>query len=240
MKSQSALEFLTIVAVGLIILVISSAIGYDYINSYVSSSNTIKARQTTNSIISAANLVYSQGVGAQTRVAVTFPSGLIRNRTYISNKEVNLRFEEFGVRDAFTSSKIEISGTLPLVQGSTYIYARMTAKGPVLFMDSETALITVELFNDSARNNQDVSFSTGDTVYYTVNIYDFDGNPIIRDIDIQVYKEDMSATNYYSSATGSSILGQFTILESGDNGYWLFSAMDEELKTVGTKLFNKS
>lgn len=237
MKSQSAIEFLTIIGLGLIILALTSSIGFDYIDAYVGSTTTIKARQAGNNVASAASLVYSQGVGAQTKLAVTFPSGILRNRTYIGNQEVNIRFEDYGYRDAHVYSDNSFEGSLPLIQGSTYVYAKMTSDGPIVFLNSAASYIIVDMYSDSGRTVESSNFTTGDTIYYNATVYDFDGNPISRSLDASIYSPDGTYSGHTTTATASTISGQYTV--SGADGYWLISVLDTELNIVGTALFNK-
>ena len=61
MKNQSAIEFMSVIALGLTLIAVASFFGAEYIVSYFKDIDVINARQTIESIVSSTNLVYAQG-----------------------------------------------------------------------------------------------------------------------------------------------------------------------------------
>ena len=116
MKSQSAIEFLSIVSLGMIILVITSYMGYSYVNNYFFDTNSLNAKQTAKITASAANLIYAQGLNASSKVSVKIPYNILRNRTYINEKEINIRFSD-PPRDAIGFAAANMTGAFPLKEG---------------------------------------------------------------------------------------------------------------------------
>lgn len=242
MKSQSALEFITIVGFGLIIIAVSSYFGVDYILSYQDSINAINAEQMVNSIVSAVNFVYSQGVGSQTKVFVTNPAKILLNRTYINGSEINLRFfSKSSPKDVFGKAAVNITGSIPIYEGRFTLYAKMsTNRTAILLIDAPVSYITVNLFNNSGRTQHDNNFTAGETVYYSAFLYDFNDSAVDSNIEVNVYKPDMSqfGSVVSTSTTSGSYNGSFA-LTGNNTGSWLVSVTETNVSIIGTTLFNK-
>ena len=242
MKTQSALEFMTIIGVGLALLAIISAIGTDYIFSYFNNIDMINARQTVSNIIAASSLVYSQGMGAQTKIAITIPSKMIRNFTYMSGQEVNLRFGHTkNPTDVFKDAGVNISGTIPLLGGKHYLYVRMA---PSFFNASKTEIhvylgnsdysyIGVQTFNDSASNNPSENFSTTQTIYFNIIVVNQTDYPKEPFVDLKVYAMNGSAVKQDSFKLDLSETYSMNLTVPGN---YLISVEVPEVNAVGTHL----
>ncbi|MCD6575951.1 MAG: hypothetical protein J7K73_02210 [Nanoarchaeota archaeon] len=237
MKSQSAIEFMSIVALGLVLIGIASFFGVDYITSYFSDINVVNAQQVVEGLISSINLVYAQGVGATTKVYVTIPSNLDRSGTYIYGDEVTLRFRDGSVHDVYKTTKVNVYGSIPLNPGRVTLTVKMTEYGAIVFVNDHTiSSIVVEVYNDSSYQNQDNTFSPGETVYYSFYLanesYDFSAS---SDVNLTIYYPNgtiattsvVSVTNAYS---GSYVVGNAL-------GRWVISAMIPDSKVIGAAVF---
>jgi len=233
MKSQSALEFMTIIAIGLMLISISSFFGYDYIFSYFDNVNTINTRQTLSTIISAVNLVYSQGIGAQTRAVVMIPSKTDPSYTYISGKEINFRLSG-RVRDIHGSTATNILGSLPKGEGETTLYFKMTPEGAIIFLDSPVSYVILKTFNDSARTNPDTSFNVSDIVYYSAEFKNFSDSNIDADLVVNIYYPNSTLYLNESGTSSNGVYqGSFVVSEKGP---WLISLVVPEVNIFSTKL----
>lgn len=237
MKSQSALEFMSIVALGLILIGIASFFGVDYITSYFSDINVVNAQQVVESLISSINLVYAQGVGATTKVYVNIPNNLDRSGTYIYMGEVNLRFRDGGIHDVYKTTKVNVYGSIPLNPGKATLTVKITEYGAVVFVDDhEISGVVVDVYNDTSHYNQDNIFSPGETVYYGIYLanesYGFSGS---SDVNLTIYYPNgtiattsiISVTNSYS---GSYVVGDVL-------GRWIISAMIPDSRIIGAAVF---
>jgi len=261
MKSQSALEFMTIVGIGLIILAVTSALGVQSITSYSSDINTINARQTVNNLISATKLVYSQGIDSQTKVFVTVPDGVVQNRTYLYDGEINYRFEDIGVRDYFQRVGIKTYGLLPTSSGKTTITIRMLPgvtfesimpgieTGAFFFLDEQDiSIILVETYNDSVCDNvnsditlcYDKNFSSTKNVSVLFTVFGFEGTThtwVDELVELSVFRPDGSLF-FREEYTESYVYVELNMENaSGYPGAWLVSIMDPKTRAVGTTMF---
>jgi hypothetical protein len=236
MRNQSALEFMTIVATGLLLLVVASYFGYNYIINYTQDIDALNARQMSNNLVSAVNLVYSQGVGAKTRISFTVPNNLVLNRTYASNREINVRFGD-PPADAVGVPAVTVYGTLPTRAGPNALYVEMKSDGAELRIEDAISLLKVVTYSDAAHTIRNGNFTRGNTVYYSVRIEDFSGNATNANLSISVYKPDMSISGYGTSGSSNGFFNNSFVLNAGDStGYWLVSALQDSERIIGTKL----
>jgi hypothetical protein len=232
-KNQSALEFMTIVAVGLVLVSLSSYFGYDYIFSYFDSINAINARQTATTLTSAVNLVYSQGLGAQTRAVILIPTKLDQSQTYISGKEINLRVSN-RLKDIHEHAAVNMAGAIPINEGEITAYVKMTPGKAVVFYDMPISYVLIDAFSDSSRTNLSDSFNVSNTVYYTIALKDFEEVNIDSDIAVNVYYPNSTLYTTQSVSTSSGFYnGSFVASQTGS---WLISTYVPEVGLIGTKL----
>ena len=237
MKSQAALEFMSIIAVGLTLIAVASFFGVDYITSYFSDINVINAKQTADNILSSTNLVYAQGVGATTKVYVNLPSNLVRDRTYVYGKEINLRFMDGEMRDLYRNTKVNVYGSIPLNPGRVALTIKMFSDGAYLFVNEhDIAIVYVRTFNDSNYANFDDNFSVGDTIYYEINLADINLAAKSSNVNIAIYKPDGNLFDGKNVFVNGEYKGNFSATEKG---HWIISAM-LPTKVVGTSVFEVS
>jgi len=237
LKAQSALEFMTVVALGLILISIASFFGVDYITSYFTDINSINARQTIESLVSAINLVYAQGVGAQTKVFVTLPNGIQRSNSYISGNQINIRFSDGVERDVFRTTNLRVLGTLPLNPGRTPMIVKMESIGAVIgIAEHDVCFIYALTYSDSSYNNIEDNFSVGSTVYYLIYLEDVNGNSVDSNLNIKIYNPQREVfIDFNTSTTNGYYNGSFVPNAAGD---WLISALNIDTNVVGTALIN--
>lgn len=245
-KSQSAIEFMSMVGIGLILIAITSFIGADYISSYFTDINIINGEQTVETIVAASSLVYSQGIGAQTRISVTLPSNIARNFTYISGREVNLRLQQQGTQDLFKETGVNISGTLPLTSGKNYLYIKMvpssnpdSAQGEVkVYLDDPVySYIGVQTY--SYNGSQYVfssNFSINETGYFKIQVTDINDSQLSPEVELNVY-----------NSAGTPIIEELITVDHNEyynlsdidmTGTYLISVRVPDVNAVGTKIFH--
>jgi hypothetical protein len=239
MRAQSAIEFLSIVSMGLILLAVVSGLGYDYFTGYFRDVNPIKTTQTINRLMTATNLVYTQGVGSQTKVILDLPPGIIINRTYLDKKEINIRYESSdGTKDALAVLPYNISGTLPTREGPAVVYATLSGDGTVIKMDANISSITIKLYNSTG--SEKYNFTTGNTIRYNITLSMLNGTAINGNITIRIFRPNMTNVLETSVQTsGGYYSNTYTLPAGSSNGYWLFSVMEKINEGIGTKLFYK-
>lgn len=264
MKSQSALEFMTIVGIGLIILAVTSALGVQSITSYSSDINTINARQTVNSMISATKLVYSQGINSQTNVFVNVPENVIKNRTYLYNGEINYRFEDMSTRDYFQKTGISTYGLIPTISGKSTITIRMLLgdvfsenmpgikTGAFYYLDdNDISLALVETYFFNGTENQidnttyylpEKNFSSEKSPTIRFILIGFNSTskihePVNETVVLSIYRPDSSLFfREEYTAMGASVFIDMQN-STGYPGHWLVSLMDPKTEAVATTLF---
>ncbi|MDD5182463.1 MAG: hypothetical protein PHC66_04855 [Candidatus Nanoarchaeia archaeon] len=236
MKAQSAIEFLSVIALGLILLIVTSYLGYNYVSGYFFDTNGMNAKQMVSVTTSAANLVYSQGLNASTKVTINVPGDIVRNRTYIHDQEINIRFSD-PPRDAIGQPAASIYGTMPVKPGLNVLYLQMTSEGVKLKIDDNVAFVGVKTYNDSGYLYENDTFSAGATLYYQVVLEHFNGTAVDSAIDISYYDSNSSLI---SSASESTVNGIYngTISVIGNTGHQLISVSIASEKVLGTALFN--
>lgn len=119
-KSQAAVEIIIILAFILIILLALISLNQDLMDSFSGQLNANKAKITVNDLGDAAQQVYQQGVGAQTRVFVTIPKGV--SSSSISDHTLRITLGEGGnKRDVYRNVDFQIAGNIPMQQGNHWI-----------------------------------------------------------------------------------------------------------------------
>ena len=245
MKNQSAIEFMSVIALGLTLIAIASFFGADYIISYFKDIDLINARQSVDSIVSTTSLVYAQGVGATSKVSLNLPNSIQRNRTYIYGKEINIRlYDGTSVKDVFRNTKVDVYGSIPLRGGRISLTVRMYSgggypNGAVLFVnDQDISLVYVRTCNDSNCNQYKDSFNSGDTIYYGIFLADSNFNGKSGNVNVAIYSEDGKL--YHSQDVyipSSGYIGNITI---NTPGHYLLSVMLPDTRIIGTSLFDVS
>ncbi len=242
-KSQSAIEFMTIVALGIILIGVASFFGADYITSYLSDSNIVNARQTINSITSSSNIVYAQSIGAQKRFTVRIPRGIKREGTYISSNRINIRFENGGTKDIFRETKPEIFGSLPTIPGNIKLTVEMLQEGEhnprgayIYIEDFDVSMIFVGTYTNESFKTEDFSrnFKVEDDVFYKIILQNDEKELVNSDLDIKIYNLDGNQEQTLTSETSNGFFtGDFQPTQSG---IWLISVMIPETRNIGTAL----
>ncbi len=236
MKSQTAIEFMSIVALGLTLIAITSFFGVDYITSYFRDIDSINAQQTVDTISSSINLVYAQGAGAVTKAYINLPNGIDRSGTYLYKDEINLRLSGKHSKDVYKTTKIRVYGAIPLNPGRVTLSVEMVQPigAAVVFVnDHNPSGVFVEVYNDSSRTMVDNTFSGGDTVYYTITLSDENFNLRRGDspVNMTIYYPNKTIAESYVANVHDYYLNNYTL--PSINGTWIISAMIPDSRIVG-------
>lgn len=246
MKSQAALEFMTIVALGLILIGAASFFGVDYIYTHLRDTNIHTTKQNINNIISGINIVYAQGIGAKTEVFVNIPEGVDRSNTYVYGNMINYRLNGQRAIDVNQNSKINVFGAIPTQQGRYTIFIvldeeeDMGIEGALLFVkDADISSMLVLTMNDSYSSGKfQNEFEVNDDVYLLISLFKENFELIGREIELNVYYPNR--TLYFNETI--NVLGEIpgfekNIMNVQEEGMWLISAMDPNSKIIGTAYF---
>ncbi len=238
MKSQSAIEFMSVIMIGLVLIAVASYFGVDYITSYFGDMNIINAKQTVDTIVSSTNLVYAQGVDAQTQIFVTIPSGIVRSKTYVYGDEIHIRFKNGNIKDFYKNTRVDVFGSLPLNPGKVSLKIRMTEDGAFLFIaDHDISLVYVRTFNTSSHTDYVDNFSVGDTAYFGVALMDINNNYKNSVVNLIIYRPNGTILAEENVTVNGIFYSDFVVDEVGT---WLISAMIPETKVIGTALVKVS
>jgi uncharacterized protein (UPF0333 family) len=124
MKSQVAIEYLSIIVVGLVILI--PVIGYlnEMYISYKDDNRISMARTTVTKLGDYANWVFSQGPPAKKTIEIYLPDGI--EEISFSNNTINFRLKTLsGLTDVFYQTIAPINGNLP--DSSGYYFVSLVA-----------------------------------------------------------------------------------------------------------------
>jgi hypothetical protein len=123
MRGQAAFEYMLVVIIVLAFLVPMWAYIIDINNDAGDELTLSYAKNAVEKIVSASDLVYTQGPPAKVRLSVFIPQGIesynITNRTIILNV-VNFA----GRTTVFSTSRARLNGTLPAGSGNYWIEVR--------------------------------------------------------------------------------------------------------------------
>jgi hypothetical protein len=123
-RSQVAVEYLVIMAFVLLILLGLISLNQGLLDSFGGQFRASKARIAIDDLADAADSVYIQGVGAQTRVFISLPKGI--NTTLISNHTLllSLNAPDSGRNDIYRNLNFPVNGFLPREEGNYWITVR--------------------------------------------------------------------------------------------------------------------
>lgn len=119
-KAQVAVEFVIIFAFILVILLALIAVNQDLVTSINSQLRAAKAKVTINDLSEAAQRVYQQGVGAQTKVFVSIPSGVVNTQVLNQTLLITLAGTT-AERDVYGNLNFQVSGFIPSEEGNYWI-----------------------------------------------------------------------------------------------------------------------
>lgn len=92
----------------------------------------IEMENALETMISTADYVYSMGPGSERTILVFFPQAYVPNESYVSGKEISLKFYLRGeLREASRVSKANLTGELPSFFGRRQVKFTMTEFGYV-------------------------------------------------------------------------------------------------------------
>lgn len=120
MKAQAAMEYLTIVAVGLIIITPMIIYLNDMYLAYSDENKISLAKITVNKISDSANWVFSQGSPAKVTIEIFIPEGV--ESISFTNNTVNFAVRtKSGIVDVYDTTIMPIYGTLNPKSGYYFI-----------------------------------------------------------------------------------------------------------------------
>lgn len=128
-KGQTALEYLIIFT---FILAAIIPLAWLATQNVQESKTFIEVENALEIMISSADSVYSFGPGSEKVVTVYFPQAYVPDESYISGKEISLKFYFRGeIREASRVSRANLTGELPTFSGRRQVKFTMTEFGYV-------------------------------------------------------------------------------------------------------------
>jgi len=123
MRGQAALEYMAMIGILLAILLPLSA--YVWKNNSASSSIQ-QATIAADSMAGTANSLWGSGPGAKNRINVYFPPGYNATGSSLSGNTIRLKINTAaGPSDVVSTTKANITGTLPNSPGNAYLDMEM-------------------------------------------------------------------------------------------------------------------
>ena len=128
-KGQAAFEYLIIFIFILAAVIPLSIIATQNIQD---SRTLIEMENALETMISTADSVYSLGPSSEKTIMVFFPQAYVPNESYISGKEISLKFYLRGeLREASRASRANLTGEVPSFFGRRLVKFTMTEYGYV-------------------------------------------------------------------------------------------------------------
>ncbi|MFC1800573.1 LamG-like jellyroll fold domain-containing protein, partial [Nanoarchaeota archaeon] len=152
-KSQAATEMLIILSVALLILLIIMVANNKVLTGTSGKIESTKARSALDTLATASEMVYQQGVGSRTRVFVSIPDEI--GSFNITNQTLSMQIHPGGdFSDIYRTFDFNLSmlGTLPTTEGGHWIYVE-SVEGSVQFSSNIT--ITPECGNNVKDAGED-------------------------------------------------------------------------------------
>ncbi len=123
MKAQAAFEYMLVVMIALSFLVPLWTYSMTVKNEASDELKLSYAKSATETLASAADLVYSQGAPAKVRVTVFIPEGV--QEANITNQTIMLRVAYTGGNTGvFSISRARLNGTIPTRRGTYWMEVR--------------------------------------------------------------------------------------------------------------------
>lgn len=123
-RSQVAVEYLVIMAFVLVILIGIISLNQGLMDSFGGQFQASKARIAVDDLADAADSVYTQGVGAQTRVFVSIPSGVTSSAVSNRTIQLSLTAPSNGRNDIYRNLNFQVNGFLPTQEGNYWLTVR--------------------------------------------------------------------------------------------------------------------
>lgn len=118
MKAQSAVEYLIIVSVALLIIIPFLAYVNQSFSNYKENSRIIQAKNAVKKLGEAADFVYSQGPPAKLTIRVCIPEGV---QSISFDKQILFKVKtSAGISDIFYETIGEVNGTISTKSGCYY------------------------------------------------------------------------------------------------------------------------
>lgn len=123
-KAQVAVEFMVLMAFILIILMGIIALNQGMLDSFTGQFRGEKARLVVGDLADAAESVYLQGVGAQTRVLISVPSGVAFSQVSNNTLRMSMQDRTGHSSDIYRNTKFVVNGFIPTEEGDHWITVR--------------------------------------------------------------------------------------------------------------------
>lgn len=124
MKAQSAVEYL--ILIGMVLLIITPLAAYIWQQNEIGT-RLRQGQIAVNSIAATADNIYAQGSGAKTTVGIVFPSGYRYSESNLANKTIQIRVvTPAGYNDLVATTKANVTGSLPTTSGYKLLKFELT------------------------------------------------------------------------------------------------------------------
>ena len=120
-RSQSAVELIIILAIGLVLLIAVFEIFFNANTSFSGQLEAKKAKATVDALADAAEMVHQQGVGSRTRIYTAIPDNV--NYVNLTNGLISMNLYTGGnSRDVYRTLSFNVSGSVPKEEGNLFLY----------------------------------------------------------------------------------------------------------------------
>jgi hypothetical protein len=218
-RAQAATEFLIILAAALVVLLVILEVSTETLSSAGSEIRHRKAQNAIDEIADAAELVYQQGVGAKTKVYVSFPNTI--NTVSITDQTIAITFKGTGQDPVYRNVGFSLNGSIPSDEGFYWI----TVEAKESVVDISTSFTSTTQTSPPAGPDTTppgpvtslINQSAGDSwIYWTwTNPSDSDFNSAIIYLD---GTNVVNTSNTFYNSTGLTNETEYTVtIHTKDN-----------------------
>ena len=119
-KSQVSAEYIIIISLIFSVLLIIAAIDLEILSSGAERFRITRAKHALDELASAAELVYQEGRGAQTKVYLSLPRNVLASS--VRNQTLTINLSAMGSdRSIFRKLDFNVSGTIPTEAGAYWL-----------------------------------------------------------------------------------------------------------------------
>lgn len=156
-KGQTSVEFLVLLAVGIVVLSVIVIIASGQTGDLAKIKEQNEAKNAVLDLSAAAKEVYAQGEGAKKQVYVIFPSSYEPSESYVSGKAIKLRARE---TDFVSEENFDVHGFLPGSSGAHWVWVISEGNkvriGSAMISLSKNSIYLIINKNSSATDSVDV------------------------------------------------------------------------------------
>ncbi len=161
MRSQTAVELLVVLAIGLIVIGIIFVSSYERLAGSQAALQVAEAQAAASDLAKAADTVWLEGAGAKKKVFVDLPEGI--NDSMVSGNTIRFKVAvPGGLTDVAAKSSALLFGSIPLRTGGQWVIVSATESGVRIGaqdLDVDPSILITQVVTSNATQNTQASFN---------------------------------------------------------------------------------